>query len=150
MEVLMERYMKRQHKLATGMLVLAFCASFSFAVEWKLYPGASLDQQATRESQEMAAAAKMTNVRSTIYTTADSFSKVSAFYKAIAKEYPMPRSSGTAGKPKKHEGYDLWEAYFIFDGAKELSASKFWVKVQRPYIGEDVRDVTAIIVTEKK
>jgi len=46
--------------------------------------------------------------------------------------------------------YDLWEAYFIFDGAQDLANSKLWVKVQRPYIGEDIRDVTAIVVSEKK
>jgi len=40
--------------------------------------------------------------------------------------------------------------FFIFDGAEDLTSSKLWVKVQRPYIGEDVRDVTAIVVTEKK
>ncbi len=64
----------------------------------------------------------------------------------------MPRASGTSGKPRKSETFqrDLWEAYFIFDGAKDLMSSKLWVKVQRPYIGEEVRDVTAIIVSEKK
>ena len=44
---------------------------------------------------------------------------------------------------------DLWEAYFILDEAKDLQDSKLWVKVQRPYIGGEVRDVTAIVVTEK-
>ncbi|MGQ9638583.1 MAG: hypothetical protein ACUVT6_12465, partial [Thermodesulfobacteriota bacterium] len=76
--------------------------------------------------------------------------KVSSFYKGIAKEYSMPRASGTSGKPKKYEKYDLYEAFFIFDGAKDLASSKLWVKVQRPYIGEDVRDITAIVVSEKK
>ncbi|MGQ9569350.1 MAG: hypothetical protein ACUVUQ_00630, partial [Thermodesulfovibrionales bacterium] len=78
--------------------------------------------------------------------------KVSSFYKGIAKEYSMPRASGTSGKPRKSDLFegDLWEAYFIFDGAKDLASSKLWVKVQRPHIGEDVRDVTAIVVTEKK
>ncbi len=62
----------------------------------------------------------------------------------------MPRSSGVSGKPKKYGKYDLYEAYFIFDGAKDLAGSKLWVKVQRPYIGEDIRDVTAIVLSEKK
>ncbi|MGQ9496268.1 MAG: hypothetical protein ACUVRY_08480 [Thermoanaerobaculaceae bacterium] len=89
-------------------------------------------------------------MRSTVYTTSDSFSKVCSFYKGIGKEYAMPRASGTTGKPKKYEKYDLWEAYFIFDGAKDLASSKVWIKIQRPYIGEDVRDITMIVVTEKK
>jgi len=66
---------------------------------------------------------------------------VASFYKGMGNEYPMPRASGTSGKPKKGEGYELWEAYFILDGAKDLSSSRLWVKVQRPYIGEEIRQV---------
>jgi len=68
----------------------------------------------------------------------------------MSKEYIMPRASGTSGKPKKYEKYDLYEAFFIFDDAKDLASSKLWVKVQRPYIENDVRDITVILVTEKK
>jgi hypothetical protein len=121
-----------------------------FAAEFTLYPGAKLDEKATKEAMETARAAKMSNVKSTIYITTDSFPKVASFYNGIAKEYTMPRASGVSGRPKKYDKYDLYEAYFIFDGAKDLAASKLWVKVQRPYIGEDVRDVTAIVVSEKK
>ncbi|MGB3976943.1 MAG: hypothetical protein WBM02_11640 [bacterium] len=120
------------------------------AAEFKPYPGAKVDEQATQESLEAAKAAKMTDVQSTIYTTSDSFSSVAAFYKGIGKEYTMPMASGTSGEPKKYGKYDLWEAYFIFDGAEDLAGSKLWVKVQHPFIGEDVRDVTVIVVTEKK
>jgi len=118
--------------------------------DFKPYPGAKIDNKATKEANEAAQAAKMSNVKATIYTTKDSFQNVSSFYKGIATEYMMPRSSGTTGKPKKYESYDLYEAFFIFDGAKDLAGSKLWVKVQRPYIGEEVRDVTAIVVSEKK
>lgn len=121
-----------------------------FAAQFTLYPGAKLDEKATKEAMEAAQAAKMSNVKSTIYVTTDSFQKVASFYNGIAKEYMMPRASGVSGKPKKYDKYDLYEAYFIFDGAKDLVASKLWAKVQRPYIGEDVRDVTAIVVSEKK
>lgn len=131
------------------LLTMAFLA-ISFAGDFKLYPGAKLDEKATKEARDMAAAAKMSNVKASIYTTADSFAKVTSFYQSIAKEYSMPRASGSSGKPKKYEKYDLWEAYFIFDGAKDLSSSKLWIKVQRPYIGEEVRDVTAIVLSEKK
>lgn len=132
------------------------------AAEFKPYPGAKMDEKATKKVMDGAVAAKTPDVKPTIYTTSDSFEKVASFYKGIAKEYMMPRASGTSGKPKKLEGYDLWEAYFILDGAKDLSDSKLWIKVQRPYIGstkmgknfqvqyEDVRNVTAIIVSEKK
>jgi hypothetical protein len=132
------------------MLFVFFCCALTAAAEFKTYLGSKVDEQATHQSREAARAAKMTNVQSTVYTSSDSFQKVALFYKGIAKEYMMPRASGTSGKPKKYENYDLWEAYFIFDGAKDLSSSKLWAKVQRPYIGENVRDVTAIVVTEKK
>jgi hypothetical protein len=133
-------------------LPIVFTFSLLFAAEFKLYPGAKMDEKATKEAQEAALAAKMSNVKATIYTTKDSFQKVASFYKGIAKEHIMPRASGTSGKPRKSDLFegDLWEAFFIFDGAKDLASSKLWVKVQRPYIGEDVRDVTAIVVTEKK
>ncbi len=140
-------------KRAFSMVAVAVCVSLGagiFAADFKQYPGATVDERATSESNEAALAAKMTNVRSTIYTTPDPFPKVASFYKAIAREYAMPGASGTAGKPKKRGKHDLWEAYFIFDNAPNLAASKLWVKVQRPYIGEDVREVTAVVVTEKK
>lgn len=133
-----------------SLFVVLVLSIFVFAAEFKLYPGDRLDEKATKEANEAAQAAKMSNVKATIYTTADSFQKVSSFYKGIAKEYTMPRATGTSGKPKKYEKYDLYEAFFIFDGAKDLASSKLWVKVQRPYIGEEVHNVTAIVLSEKK
>ncbi|HPW17836.1 MAG TPA: hypothetical protein PLP83_05590 [Candidatus Aminicenantes bacterium] len=117
---------------------------------WKPYPGAKVDEETTNAANEAATAANRTNVRTTIYTTPDSFSKVASFYAKIAQEYLMPMASGTTGEPKKFEEHDLYEAYFIFDGAKDLAGSKLWVKVQRPHIGLDVRDVTAILLSETK
>jgi len=125
-------------------------AALVFASEFKVYPGAKIDEKTTKEANEAAQGAKMSNVKSTIYTTTDSFPKVTSFYKGMSKEYIMPRASGTSGKPKKYEKYDLYEAFFIFDDAKDLASSKLWVKIQRPYIGNDVRDITVILVTEKK
>ena len=127
---------------ATAVLLLA---SPALAGEFKVYPGAKIDERATREGT------------GTVYTTADPFDKVAAFYKGIGTEYMMPRASGTSGKPKKRGGYDLWEAYFIFDGAKELADSKVWAKVQRPALGlykEDldsgkVRELTVIVLAKK-
>lgn len=120
------------------------------AAEFTLYQGAKIDENATQEAMEAAKAANMTYIKSAIYTTQDSFQKVTSFYKAIAREYMMPRASGTSGSPKKYGTYDLYEAYFIFDNAQNLASSRLWIKVQRPYIGENVRDITAIVVTEKK
>ncbi len=137
-------------KIAFVTLSIVFIfLSLVFAADFKPYPSAKIDEKATQESREVTQAAKMSNIKTTVYTTPDSFQKVASFYKGIAKEFTMPRASGTTGKPKKYEKYDLFEAFFIFDGAKDLSGSKLWVKVQRPYIGEQVRDVTAIVVSKK-
>ena len=144
-------------KIAYAWLSIAFTlATLIFAAEFKSYPGSKVDEEATKDASKAAAAAGA-DLKATVYTTSDSFEKVALFYKGIGKEYLMPRASGTAGKPKKREGYDLWEAYFILDGANDLAGSKLWVKVQRPYVGMPsgansaaVRDVTAIVVTQKK
>ena len=138
-------------KLVCVGLFLAFIfSSLVSAADFKPYPGAKIDEKVTKEANEAAQAAKMSNVKATIYTTSDSFQKVASFYKSIVKEHMMPRASGTSGKPKKYEKYDLYEAFFILDGAKDLASSKLWVKVQRPYIGEGIQDVTAIVVSEKR
>jgi len=68
----MEYFKKRKYQPIIGILLLFLCASIGFSSEWKLYPGAKRDDKATQQSQEMARAAKMTNVRSTVYTTSDS------------------------------------------------------------------------------
>lgn len=140
-------------KITRYVLAISACLIFGVAAnaaEFKAYPGAQIDEKATKEANDAARTANMSNVKATIYTTKDSFQEVSSFYKGIAAENMMPRSSGTTGNPKKYGNYELYEAFFIFDGAKDLAGSKLWIKVQRPYIGEEVRDVTAIVVTEKK
>jgi hypothetical protein len=128
--------------------------------DFKLYPGSKTEEKETQEARELAAKSKMGNSKGTVYTTKDSFEKVMAFYKDLGKEYKMP--SQKEGKVKKlPSGQELKEAYFILDGAEELMGSKLWIKIQQPYIGkvsmgqgfqvkyEDVRDVTAIVVSEK-
>ena len=53
------------------------------------------------------------------------------------------------------------QAFFIFDGAKDIATSKSWASVQRPCVSSmkmkgmvpeyhDIRNVTAIVVTQKK
>jgi hypothetical protein len=37
--------------------------------------------------------------------------------------------------PELPSGGVLRETYFIFDGAKDITTSKLWIKIQRPYIG---------------
>jgi hypothetical protein len=137
-------------------MFLLFMSSIAFSSEFKPYPGAKIDVQATNAANKMAEA---TGIKTTIYTTADAFEKVLAFYQAVAKQYEMPYGGSMGGKLPS--GQSLQEVYFIFDGASDLANSNLWSKIQRPFIGsvrmeglqpkyDDIRDVTAIILAEKK
>ncbi|MEW6052394.1 MAG: hypothetical protein AB1552_01210 [Nitrospirota bacterium] len=92
-------------------------------------------------------------------TTKDSFEKVVAFYKGIAREYKMPGQEGLVRKLPS--GQELKEAYFIFDEARDLLSAKLWIKIQHPCIGrvemegltpkfQDIRNITSISVSERK
>ncbi|MFZ5452253.1 MAG: hypothetical protein ACOZF2_10365 [Thermodesulfobacteriota bacterium] len=135
-------------------LTLAW-AALALAANFKPYPGARVEDTATREARQAAAQSPLqpTRMVPTIYLTAAPFEKVAAFYRGLAREYKMP---GRRGPQKLPGGRELKEAYFIFDGAKDLISSRSWAKVQRPYIGgmkmvgrtpqfEDIREVTVII-----
>jgi hypothetical protein len=130
-----------------------------FAAAFKVYPGAKLEE--VYEAKQLDTGAKMSKApKIFIFTTSDFFDNVVAFYRGIAREYRM---SGTGGKPiKLPSGQELKEAYFILDGAGDLSTSKHWVKIQRPFLSRDrtkegfqgkygaVREVTAIIEEDKR
>ncbi|RPI73230.1 MAG: hypothetical protein EHM45_21055 [Desulfobacteraceae bacterium] len=137
--------------------ILAVLSIFSlsiFAAAFKPYPQAKLHEKATRDGMEIAAQMKQ-NIKIEVYTTDESFEKVYEFYKGAAAEYKMPYH--TPEGTKLPTGQILKEAFFIFDGAKDLAASKLWIKIQRPAVGltkEDlqkntIRDVTVITVSVK-
>ena len=124
------------------------------AADFKIYPGAKVDEKLTKEANDFgakaAAGSKMTIPRATIYTTGDAYEKVYSFYKGVGKEYKMPNVSGT--KNKLPSGKELKSSCFIFDGAKDLMSSKRYARIQRPYIGTDMKegpDMTYILVSEK-
>jgi len=114
------------------------------AQDFKPYTGSKPDEKAGRE-----ATAAVPGKQSEVYTTGDAFDKVYAFYKGLYKEYTM-RSSG----PKLPSGQQIRWAFFIIDGEKDLSSSKHWMKVQRPYVGgadgKDIRDITVIQTVRSK
>lgn len=122
---------------------------------FKAYPGVTKytppDTAETREALKAMPPGTEVN----IYLSADSFEKVVAFYQSGGKQYDMP------GMPKVRKlpsGQELKQTYFIFDGAKDITTSKSWAQIQRPFIGsiganlqpQDIRDVTVISVTQKK
>jgi hypothetical protein len=146
------------HSLKLATLALLILTTAAAGQGFKLYPGATKYNPPDTEETREAAKALPPGTTSTIYTTNDSFEKVGAFYKSFAKEYKMP---GMRGGRKLPSGQDLKEMYLIFDGAADIVASKSWAKVQRPFIGDvdfkggapvykDVRDITTIIVAEKR
>jgi hypothetical protein len=124
--------------------VLAITVTASFAQDFKQYPGSRLDEQAGRQA---SAAAK--GLECQVYATGDSFDKVYAFYKGLYKEFSTPFPT-----QKLPNGQEVKWAFFILDGGKDLSHSKYWMKIQRPYIGtiagdgrgdfKDIRDVSVI------
>ena len=107
------------------------------AQDFKPYPGAKPDEKSSRE-----ASAAAPGKQSQVFTTEDAFEKVHSFYKNLYKEYTMSSS------PKLPSGQPLKWAFFILDGAKDLASSKYWMKIQRPYVGgadgQEIRDITVI------
>jgi len=144
----------RKLKIAGLALTVILTAASGAAQTFKVYPGAA---KMTRESAEMAKI-NPAGTESTVYSTNDSFEKVVAFYKGVGKEYTMAWMKKSTKLPS---GQELMSAMFIFDGADSIATSKSWAKVQRPYVGsvkmkgttpeyQDIRDITAIVVTQKK
>jgi len=114
------------------------------AEDFKLYPGSKVDEAASKE-----ASATVPGKESLVYTTPDAIDKVSSFYKALYKEVTM-RSSG----PKLPSGEQVHWFFFALDGETSLAKSKFWMKVQRPYVGgtdgKDIREITVIQTVRTK
>mgnify|MGYP001568033131 CR=1 FL=1 len=122
-----------------------------FAAGFKSYPGAKLDESASATASKVQSGTQVE-----VYITKDGFEKVSAFYKGLCKEYAMP-----AKPPKLESGQIVQWGFFIVDGGKDLTSSRHWFKVQRPYVGStkmaggkavfaDVRDVTVIEVVRRR
>jgi hypothetical protein len=84
-----------------------------------------------------------------LYVTADSYDKVYAFYKGIARETVV----GGPGLTLPNGTAVTW-SFFVLDGGKTLADSKLWLKVQRPSVVDnemkDVRDITSIQLVRKK
>ena len=138
-------------------VLLCFCAVMVAAGQppTKIYPGAKLDKAATQQAKTGPAA--QPDIEIAVYATADGFDKVYGFYQRNGKEYKVIGSRAR----KLPNGKDLHDAFFILDEGRDLVTSKHWVKIQRPYIGQyglgrngaganDIKDVTAIVLTRKK
>jgi len=150
--------MKKAIWILTPALVFAI-VSPGFSTSFKVYPGAKLE--AVYEAKQSGTGPTATrSPKVIVFTTNDLFENVVAFYRGIAREYRVP---GMGRNPVKlPSGQELKEAYFILDGASDLSTSEQWIKIQRPYLdqgnpggpfygkNEKARDVTAIIEEDKR
>lgn len=147
-------------KKGTWILVFAMLFALSapgFSVPFKVYPGAKLEN--VYEVKQPEVGGKTSKPLKVITFTTDApFETVVVFYRTTAREYRMPGG----GKPVRlPSGQELKEAYFILDGANDLSTSEHWIKIQQPYIEksqtgnpfsgqyEKIMEVTAIIEEEK-
>jgi hypothetical protein len=124
--------------LTVGSMLLAAINTPCLAQDFKPYSGGKADEKASRE-----ASAAAPGKQSQVFTTDDPFEKVYSFYKGLYKEFTMGHSS-----PKLPSGQPIQWAFFILDGAKDLASSKYWIKIQRPYVGgadaREIREVTVI------
>jgi hypothetical protein len=125
--------------IAASIFVVA-ASLVSAGQNFKQYPGAKLDDKISPPSS--------TRLQTQIYVSPDSYDKVVAFYKPLYKEYAMP-----SGGPMLPSGKQIQWSFFLVDGAKDLSESKSWIKIQYPYVGsqdfKDIRNVTVIQVVSK-
>jgi hypothetical protein len=135
-------------KLTAYFFVVVIAGTFSIAQDFKQYPGSRREE---KPSQQASAVDKEMDVQ--VYTTGDSFEKVYGFYKSLYKEVAAPFP-----KQKLPNGEDLKWAFFVVDGAKDLMHSRYWMKVQRPYVStvddkgnfQDVRDMSAIQTVRRR
>ena len=144
----------RKLRIASLALTVMLAVASGSAQGFKVYPGAT---KLEKESAEIAKTLPA-GTEGSVYVTNDSYDKVVTFYRGIGKEYTMAfMKKGT----KLPNGQELVSVFFIFDGASNIGTSKNWAKVQRPYVGSvkmngttpeysDIRDVTAIVTTQKK
>jgi hypothetical protein len=137
-------------KIAISFMLVSWLAAFliSAAVpqDFRPYAGSQQDRKAGQDASRRGSQCE-------VYTTTDSFEKVYAFYKALYKEHVWPTRP-----PALPSGKEVRWAFFILDGGKDLAHSKYWLKIQRPFIGtvgeedgefKDIRDLTAIQTIRK-
>jgi hypothetical protein len=125
----------------TTTMLLALSSVVCQAQDVKVYPGARHDDKVSRDATA-AAPGKQVDV----YLTSDSFDKVQAFYKGLYKELPMHMHGAVPGQQA------VRMTFFVVDGAATLASSKYWVKVQHPYLDEahKAQDLTVIETVRSK
>ncbi len=143
----------------------------AFAAQFQPYPGATLNDELTKEVHaELAKArprAQLLYGEPKIYTTTASFEEVLAFYKKLgAKEFMLatPYSTGPYEETIPAEmiegappgGIKFKKAILILDGSPEPYKSTCWVEISYPLAGKmvgkkigDIEEVTGITYVNK-
>jgi hypothetical protein len=124
------------------------------SAQYKPYPGAKADpeieKKAAASAQQFGADPR---TRRTIATTSDAFEKVLEFYRPLGREYKMryppsmkvegyerdlPASvvAGPKGIETTPSGVKVKQAFFIFDGASDISQSKDWLTITSPIVAD--------------
>jgi hypothetical protein len=143
---------------AMGCVIVVTLSVVISALAVQVYPGAKVEDTYKIEQPEVGGKVSKPH-KIIVFTTNDFFENVVTFYRGIAREYRMP---GKGINPTKlPSGQELKEAYFILDKASDITTSKHWIKIQRPYLGMGqqgpgarsgaaVREVTGIIEEDKR
>jgi hypothetical protein len=132
-------------------LLFIFLRFACWAQTFKIYPGAKLDEKSTTEATKSPVNKGM-DVK--VYVTPDAFEKFGRFTLVF---FTRPVEVTRLASPTDLRSTGLFSQS---NDAKNLWISKYWVKVQRPYIGNrpgelmpnvnEVRDETVIEVVQKK
>ena len=156
-------------------LILGMSLALPAQAQWVMYPAATRDQALEKAVEERNKALGMppSAGRQTIAVTTGSFEKVAAFYAPRGKEYLVPLMPGQPSNGYERElpteirrknrstvefigsGIKAKQVIILLDGAADLSESKDYVSISRPFIFDakreagkmvyqDIRDVTVI------
>lgn len=135
-----------------GAALLVISLAVSATADFAIYPGAQREKQL---EQRLAQLAKndpnSQGVEWELYLSSDPFQRVYEFYKTIGVEDEAMKKIPAPALPN---GAAVQWAFFIFDGAKSIRSSKFWLKIQHPLVADptfkDIRDFTSIQVARKR
>lgn len=159
-------------KAVLAMVFATAIAPGALAAEFEPYPGATLNEQLTKEvAAELARArptARHLYGKPEIFTTAAPFDDVLTFYKKLgAREFIM-RTPWTTGPHEETIPATLIEgappggvifnkAILVFDDAPEPYKSDCWIEISHPVAGKligkkigDIEQVTGITYVNKR
>jgi hypothetical protein len=156
-------------------LILGMSLALPAQAQWAMYPAATRDQALEKAVEERQKALSMpaSKGQQTIAVTNDSFEKVAAFYAPRGKEYLVPLMPGQPSNGYERElpteirrvnrttvefvgsGIKAKQVIILLDGAADLSESKDYISISRPFIFDakreagkmvyqDIRDITVI------